>query len=100
MRNCANARRRYSAAPFFSVQQEGFVLAGTNFALGGGDTHISLDRTKDGTIQARDLRLRFEFGAGAASSTSTALAKLDEPLSIALGNSQNVLYKPRANRDE
>jgi hypothetical protein len=56
----------FTAAQFFSVQKEGRILAGINFATDGGDRHPSLDRIRDGTIRAQDLRLRFEFG-GAAS---------------------------------
>jgi hypothetical protein len=52
----------FAAAQFFSVQKEGTALAAINFATDGGDTHVSLDRIKNGTITAKDLRLRFEFG--------------------------------------
>lgn len=52
----------FSAAQFFSVQNEGTALAGITFAHDAGDTHISLDMIKDGTIQAKDLRVRLELG--------------------------------------
>jgi len=52
----------YSSAVIKTVQEQGNVLAAVNFALDGGDTHLSLDKVKDATIRARDLRLRFEFG--------------------------------------
>jgi hypothetical protein len=52
----------FSAMQFFAVQREGRVLAGIVLATDGGDRHISLDRIKNATIRAKDLRLRFEFG--------------------------------------
>jgi hypothetical protein len=55
----------FTAAQFFSVQKQGNVLAGINFAVDGGDRHPSLDRIKNGAIKAKDLRLRFEFGGSA-----------------------------------
>jgi len=55
----------FSAAQFFSAQREGHVVAAVNFAIDGGDTHISLDRIKNSTIKAVDLRLRFELGGAA-----------------------------------
>lgn len=58
----------FTAAQFFSMQDEGRVLGGINFAVDGGDRHPSLDRIKNGTIHAKDLRLRFEFGGAAARS--------------------------------
>jgi hypothetical protein len=38
------------------------VLGAVNFATNGGNTHVSIDRLKDGVFRAKDLRLRFEFG--------------------------------------
>ena len=49
----------FSSAMFFSVQDEGDVLAAVNLATDGGDTHPSLDRVRNATIRAQDLRLRF-----------------------------------------
>jgi len=54
--------RDFASALLFSAQHEGSVLAAVVFATDHGDTHPSLDPIKDGTIRARDLRLRFEFG--------------------------------------
>jgi len=51
----------YSSATLHCVQSKNKLLAILNFATDGGDTHISLDRIKDATIQASDLRLRLEF---------------------------------------
>ncbi len=52
----------YSSALFLSAQNKGRVLGGICFATDLGDTHISLDKLKDGKISASDLRMRFEFG--------------------------------------
>jgi len=54
--------RDFASALFFSVQHEGAVLAAVVFAFDHGNAHPSLDPIRDGTIRARDLRLRFEFG--------------------------------------
>ncbi len=51
----------YSSAQVFCVQSGGCALMGVNFATDYGDTHISLDKVKDATIRARDLRLRLQF---------------------------------------
>ncbi|MDI3311555.1 MAG: hypothetical protein QJR05_09055, partial [Thermoanaerobacterium sp.] len=48
----------YSSAILHCVQSKGNILAILNFATDGGDTHISLDKIKDATIEASDLRLR------------------------------------------
>lgn len=52
----------YSSAVMNAVQSEGNVLSIVNFAIDGGDTHLYLDKVKDATIKAKDLRLRIEFG--------------------------------------
>ncbi|MBZ0256547.1 hypothetical protein K8I31_10820, partial [bacterium] len=50
-----------SALPF-TAQVQNELLCFVGFANDYGDTHVSLDRIKNGTIKAKDLRLRFEFG--------------------------------------
>ncbi|PAW63918.1 MAG: hypothetical protein B9S34_13565 [Opitutia bacterium Tous-C1TDCM] len=62
----------FSSAIFHSAQREGTVAGAVDFIVNGGDTHISLDKVKEGKIRARDLRLRFEVGGPAA-----AAAKVD-----------------------
>lgn len=57
----------YSSALVAAVQQRGDLLAAVTFATDGGDTHPGLDRVKEATIPAHDLRLRFEFGADISS---------------------------------
>jgi hypothetical protein len=51
----------YSSACVFTQQSGPHVLAAVVFATDGGDTHVSLDKIKDATIQATDLRLRFNL---------------------------------------
>jgi len=56
----------FSDAQLFTVQRDGDLLAAVNFGTDGGNTHIGLDRIKEGCFRAKDLRLRFEFGGSAA----------------------------------
>jgi len=58
---CLHDGYDYSSGAFFSVQDQGDVLAAVDFATDGGDTHPGLDRVKNATIQAKDFRLRFEI---------------------------------------
>lgn len=53
----------FCSALVFSAQHEGRVLSSVVLACNGGDTHPLHDRVKNATIQAEDLRLRFEVGA-------------------------------------
>lgn len=55
----------FADAQFFSAQRGGDVLAVVNFGLDGGNTHIGLDRIKNGIFLAEELCLRFEFGGAA-----------------------------------
>lgn len=56
----------FSSAILHAAQREGTVAGAVDFILNGGDTHISLDKVKEGQVRARDLRLRFEVGGPAA----------------------------------
>ena len=51
----------FSSGVFRSVQQGNKILAAIGFITDGGDTHPSLDKVKNATIKAKDIRLRFEF---------------------------------------
>ncbi|CAG7656916.1 hypothetical protein ACFQI7_00135 [Paenibacillus allorhizosphaerae] len=51
----------YSSAVFSCRQEGADALFGIGFCTNGGDTHIGLDPI-DGTLEAADLRLRFEIG--------------------------------------
>jgi len=50
----------YCSAIFHSVQKQNQVLFAISFVTDGGDTHPNLDMI-DGTITARDLRIRLEL---------------------------------------
>lgn len=54
--------RDFSSALIFSAQHESNVLSTIVLATDHGDRHPSLDPIQNGTITARDLRLRLEFG--------------------------------------
>ena len=56
----------FSDAQLFTAQHRGDLLAAVTFGTDGGNTHISLDRIKNGRFRARNLCLRFEFGGSAA----------------------------------
>ncbi len=86
----------YADAQFFSVQRGGDVLAAINFGTDGGNTHVSLDRLKDGSVRARDLRLRFEFGGATGPLRLSAPAKLGDPARLALGDVHLSLVVPHA----
>lgn len=85
----------YCSAIPFTMQRKGSLMCHVNFATDYGDTHVSLDRIKDATIQAKDLRLRFEFGGhvdnlnlkmvGSPRRPSVFTAQ-DEPLYIQITN--------------
>ncbi len=75
----------FAAAQFFSAQRGGDVLAGVNFATDGGDTHPSLDRIKNATIRAKDLRLRFEFGGLAGEAAPTSPTTLSQTARLQFG---------------
>ena len=53
----------YCSAHVAAIQHRNDLLAAVTFATDGGDTHPNLDMLKNATIEAEDLRLRFEFGA-------------------------------------
>jgi hypothetical protein len=73
----------FSAGQLFAVQKEGRAIAGINLAVDTGDRHISLDRIRNATIKASDIRLRFEFG-GATDGLQIAKPKnLAEPIRVA-----------------
>ncbi len=61
---CLHDGYDFSAAHLFAAQQAGAVLLGIAFAVDGGDRHPSLDKIRDGTIQARELVVRLEVGGG------------------------------------
>jgi hypothetical protein len=51
----------YCASFMSTVQDKGRALTAINFTADGCDTHCNLDRIKDGTIKAKDMRVRYLF---------------------------------------
>ncbi|UJR06938.1 hypothetical protein I4U23_011227 [Adineta vaga] len=76
----------FSDFVFYSVQKEDRVLAGLVFATDGGDTHLSLDRIKNATIKAKDLRIRFEIGGNHVDSAWQITQTLLEPTKFVFEN--------------
>ncbi|MHC4354452.1 MAG: hypothetical protein ACYS0H_17250, partial [Planctomycetota bacterium] len=72
----------YSSASIFTVQDKGDILGAVVFATDRGDTHISLDRIKNATIKAKDLRLRLEFEGATENLKLPAAVQLNEPIEI------------------
>jgi hypothetical protein len=66
----------FSAAFLFSAQRQGDLVGGVGFALDGASTHIFFDKIQNGTIKARDLRLRFEIEGAAVDQIPAAPAHL------------------------
>lgn len=75
----------FADAQFLSTQSGGTALAAVVLATDGGDTHVSLDRIKNSTVAARDLRLRFEFGGAAAKSRLSVPVSLQKPFRQTFG---------------
>lgn len=83
----------FAAAQVCSAQRENRVLAGIAIALDAGDSHPSLDRIRNATIKARDLRLRFEINdpatldaAGLKLSLHVPVAKFDGKDAVRTGH--------------
>ena len=76
----------FSDAQLFTAQRRGDLLAAVNFGTDGGNTHIGLDRLKDGLFRARDLRLRFEFGGSAAGQKIRAPAAPGDAAALRFGD--------------
>jgi hypothetical protein len=76
----------FADAMFLSAQHQGTLVGGVVLATDGGDTHISLDKIKNHTIRAGDLRLRFEFGGAAGLKPfAETPAQLDAPIRLGFG---------------
>jgi len=58
---CLHDDYDYSSGVVFTRQAGPHILAAVVFATDHGDRHITLHGTRDGAIDARDLRLRFQI---------------------------------------
>ncbi len=75
----------YASASLFTIQDEADALAAVVFATDRGDTHISLDRIANGTIQARDLRLRLQFEGAVDDLTLPDRVSVGDPITFRSG---------------
>jgi hypothetical protein len=82
---CLHDGYDYSSASIFTVQNESNILGAVAFATDRGDTHISLDRLKNTTIKAKDLRLRLLFEGNIADLKLPDNPALNSPLSFTSG---------------
>jgi hypothetical protein len=82
---CLHDGYDYSSATTFAVQDESDILAAVVFATDRGDTHISLDRLKNATIKAKDLRLRLLFEGNIANLKIPDKMQLNQSIKISSG---------------
>ena len=83
---CLHDGYDYASGAFFSVQDKGDVLGAVAFATDGGDTHGSLDRVKNATIQAKDMRLRFELEGEVGRIRLPKNPDIKQPIRLTLGD--------------
>lgn len=76
----------YSCAGLFAVQDGADILAAILFATDRGDTHISLDKIRNATIRARDLRLRLQFEGAVADLAIPPKTEIGEPIEFTSGS--------------
>ena len=82
---CLHDDYDYSSASIFTVQNKSDILGVVVFATDRGDTHISLDRLKNATIKAKDLRLRLQFEGAVAEMKLPSKSALNHPLRFSSG---------------
>jgi hypothetical protein len=76
----------FASAQITSTQHDGVVVGAVTLMTEWGDTHPLLDKVKNATIRARDLRLRFELGGPAAKDARITLAPGTASASIDVGS--------------
>ncbi len=82
---CLHDGYDYSSASIFAMQDKADVLGAVVFATDRGDTHISLDRLRDATIKAKDLRLRLQFEGAVSDINLPAKVEIGQPIHISSG---------------
>ena len=82
---CLHDGYDYASASIFAVQDKGDILSAVVFATDRGDTHISLDRIKDATIKAKDVRLRLQFEGAVSHLEVPSKVQLGRPFCISSG---------------
>ncbi|WP_343667942.1 hypothetical protein [Chitinophaga sp.] len=89
----------FSAVHIKSVQDSSHILSILNLAYNGGDKHPNIDRIKDSTITATDLRLRIEAGGDIAASVFSIIDKQKNELSLESGAIRMIIQIPYSNWD-
>lgn len=84
----------FSAVHIKSVQDSSSVLSILNVACNGGDRHPGIDRIKDSTISATDLRLRIETGGTVDASVFSTIDKEKKQLLLVSGSLRLVIQLP------
>ena len=82
---CLHDGYDYSSASVFTIQNKSDVLGAVVFATDRGDTHISLDRLKNATIKAKDLRIRLQFEGLLAGMKLPSNSALNHPIRFSSG---------------
>jgi len=82
---CLHDGYDYSSATTFAIQDKPDILGAVVFATDRGDTHISLDRLKNATIKAKNLRLRLLFEGNIADLKIPNDIALNKPLRFVSG---------------
>ena len=83
---CLHDNYDYSSASIFTVQDKSDILGAVTFATDRGDTHISLDRIKNATIKATDLRIRLELEGAVAGVKLPSKVEVGRPVHFSSGN--------------
>jgi hypothetical protein len=97
---CLHDDYDYSSASLFTVQDAGDIFGAVVFATDRGDTHISLDRLRNATIEARDLRVRLQFEGAVSDLKLPRDITLDEPIEFTSGPITGAFHCPYAVFDE
>lgn len=92
---CLKDGMDFASALMFSAQHQGAVLTAVTLCTNHGDAHPSLDPLKDGTIVAKDLRLRFELGGDLAGCTVRTIG-MDKKAVVIQDQSIRFLLRPLA----
>jgi len=97
---CLHDDYDYSSASLFTVQDGADIFGAVVFATDRGDTHISLDRIRNATIEAHDLRVRLQFEGAVSDLKLPQEVTLDEPIEFTSGPIAGEFYCPHAVFDE
>jgi len=97
---CLHDGYDYSSASLFAIQDQTDILGAVLFATDRGDTHISLDRLKNATITARDMRVRLHFEGELGDLELPDGASIGEPVEFTSGRAKGKFCVHAAAFDE